>query len=108
MPVFMTPFQLLNLRQFLKDNRAYFVVLARNDQDVSKAVQFATKHKLALSVYGTGHEFQDRNAGIEPNGLLIRTVCLRRVEMDLEPTNRFNHPDGVSVKQNLISSSGLL
>ena len=96
MPVFLTPFQLLNLRQYLVDTRAYFVVLARDDQDVSKAVQFATEHKLALSVYGTGHEFQDRNAAMAPNGLLIRTICLRRVEMDLDPNNRFGHPDGVS------------
>ena len=98
MPIFMTPYQLLNLRQYLKDNKAYFVVLARNDQDVSKAVQFATEHKLALSVYSTGHEFQDRSSGIAPNGLLIRTVCLRRVEIDLEQNNRFNHPDGVSTQ----------
>ena len=97
MPVFMTPYQLMNLRQYLKDNKAYFVVLARNDQDVSKAVQFATDHKLALSVYGTGHEFQDRNSAVAPNGLLIRTLCLRRVEIDLEQNNRFNHPDGVSL-----------
>ena len=26
-----------------------------------------------LSVFGTGHEFNDRNSGLEPNSLLIRT-----------------------------------
>ena len=76
-------------------NEAYFVVLARNIQDVSKAVRFAADHNLALSVYGTGHEFQDRNAGLAPNGLLIRTICLRTVNIDLSPDNVFGNPDGV-------------
>ena len=94
----MYPQQLLNVRQHIKDNLAYFVVLARNKKDVSEAVKFAKAHNLALSVFGTGHEFQDRNGGIMANGLLIRTLCLRQVEIDLSPENRFKNPDGVSFK----------
>ena len=36
--------------------------------------RFATSHNLGISVFGTGHEFNDRNAGLEPNSLLIRYV----------------------------------
>ena len=92
----MYPQQLLNVRQHIKDNLAYFVVLARNEKDVSEAVKFAKAHNLALSVFGTGHEFQDRNGGVSANGLLIRTLCLRKVDIDLSPENRFKHSDGVS------------
>ena len=93
--IFTTPYHLLNLRQFINDNKAFFVILARTKEDVSSAVQFASKHNLALSVFSTGHEFQDRNGALAPNGLLIRTTCLRTVEIDLDPNNRFGHPDGV-------------
>ena len=58
MPVMLSPYEFLNLRNHLKDTKAYFVVLARFDTDISKAVQFAAKHNLALSIFGTGHEFQ--------------------------------------------------
>ena len=92
--MFLTPYQLLNTRTHFDENSAFFVVLARNDKDVSKAVQFAANHNLALSIYGTGHEFQDRNAGLAPNGLLIRTICLRDVSVDKNQMNVFNHPDG--------------
>ena len=94
MPYFITPHELLNLRNYIKDNKAYFVILARNDMDVSKAVQFSAQHNLAFSVFGTGL-FQDRNSGPGLNGLLIRTICLRNVDIDLDPTNHFKHPDGV-------------
>ena len=98
LPALMYPQQLLNVRQHIKDNLAYFVVLARNEKDVSEAVKFAKAHNLALSVFGTGHEFQDRNGGVSANGLLIRTLCLRKVDIDLSPENRFKHSDGVSFK----------
>jgi hypothetical protein len=85
----------MNLRNFLVESKAYFVILARTKDDVAQSVMFASKHNLALSVYSTGHEFQDRNAGLAPDGLLIRTICLRTVEINLEPENQFGHPDGV-------------
>lgn len=91
----MTPYELLNLRNHLSDTLAHFVVLARNKMDVSKAVRFAAKHELALTVFGTGHDYQDRNAICSPFGLLIRTICLRQVEVDLNPNNTFGHEDGV-------------
>ena len=98
LPALMYPQQLLNVRQHIKDNLAYFVVLARNEKDVSEAVKFAKAHNLAFSVFGTGHEFQDRNGGVSANGLLIRTLCLRKVDIDLSPENHFKHSDGVSFK----------
>ena len=55
MPVLMTPYHMMNLRQhFTDDKSAYFVVLPRTAKDVSKAVLFAKTHQLALSVFGTG------------------------------------------------------
>ncbi len=96
MGIFVSPFKLLNIRNFIKESEAYFVVLARNNKDVSEAVKFATAHNLVLSVFGTGHEFQDRNAGLAPNGLLIRTICLNTADFDLSPDNVFKHPDGVN------------
>lgn len=94
MSAFLRPYDFLNLRNFLVDRKAYFVVLARSIEDVSKAVRFARDHSLALSVFGTGHEFQDRNAALAPNGLLIRTICLRTVNIDLDANNHFGHPGG--------------
>ncbi len=91
---FLTAWEMMNLRNYIRANAAYFVVTARNADDVSKAVMFATAHNLAISVFGTGHEFQDRNSGLAPDGLLIRTVCLRSVQVDLED-NQLGHADGV-------------
>jgi hypothetical protein len=53
-----TPYQLLNFRIFISSNLAYFVVMARTTNDVSQAVQFASRHNLSISVMSTGHEFQ--------------------------------------------------
>ena len=47
-----------------------------------------------LSVFGTGHEFNDRNSGLEPNSLLIRTTCLYSAEVELAAHNRHGHADG--------------
>ena len=58
MSTFLSPYELLNLRNFYIDNKAYFVILARSIEDVSEAVRFASLHQLALSIYSTGHEFQ--------------------------------------------------
>ena len=69
--------------------------MAHNESDVKAAVQFAVRHNLAIAVFSTGHEFNDRNAGPGPKGLLIRTTCLSAVEFDLSPANKFRHEDGV-------------
>ena len=42
----------------------------------------------------TGHEFQDRNAGLGDNGLVIRTTCLRDVQVELSPDNKYGSQDG--------------
>ena len=93
-PEEITPYELANLRNRVGDDKAYFVVIARNESDVVKAVQFATAHNIGISVFSTGHEFNDRNAGPGPNSLLIRTTCLRVVQFDLDQENRFGYPDG--------------
>lgn len=89
-------YTLLLQRHHISDAMPFFAILPRTAEDVSKAVQFAAKHNLAFSVFSTGHEFQDRNAPLAPNGLLIRTTCLRTVEIDLDPANKFGHEHGVS------------
>ena len=60
-----------------------------------ESVKFATAHNIGVSVFGTGHEFNDRGGGPSSNTLLIRTTCLRSVEFDLNTDNRFGHVDGV-------------
>ena len=69
-------------------------MLARSEADVMKAIRFATNYHLAISVFGTGHEFNDRNAGQANNSLLIRTMCLRTADIDLKPSEYFDHKDG--------------
>ena len=71
----------------------------QNEEDVSKAVLFARRHRLGLAVLSTGHDFNDRNAGPPAAAdvtLLIRTTCLRSAELMLDPKNRFDHVDGVA------------
>ena len=57
-PNILTPYMLLNLRNYVNQGLAYFVVLARNESDISKSVIFAASHNIAISVMSTGHEFQ--------------------------------------------------
>ena len=71
------------------------MVLARSEDDVAKSIQFARNHMMAISVFGTGHEFNDRNAGEGTNSLLIRTMCLRNAEINLDYSEEFEHADGV-------------
>ena len=94
-PHFVKPYDLLNFRNHVTDRKSYFVVLARTQNDVIESVKFASTHNIGVSVFSTGHEFNDRNAGPGENALLIRTTCLQSVQFDLNEKNRFNHPDGV-------------
>jgi len=95
-PDMITPYELGNLRnRVTADDIAYFVVIARNTSDVTASVQFAAKHNLGISVFSTGHEFNDRNAGPGTNSLLIRTTCLDSVNFDLDEENQFGWRDGV-------------
>ena len=94
-PLFVRPHSLLNYRNNWDDCKGYFVVVARTENDVIESVRFAAAHNIGISVFSTGHEFNDRNAGAGPNTLLIRTTCLRTVEFDLGDNNRFGHADGV-------------
>ena len=52
------------------------MILARSVEDVSEAVQFATKHNLAISVMSTGHEFQVRAGANFINPTLPKTFYL--------------------------------
>ena len=91
----LTIYELATLRNKVMDgNKAFFVVIAKDQTDVVKAVKFATEHNIGISVFSTGHEFNDRNSGLEPNSLLIRTTCLRTSELELAEDNKFGHPDG--------------
>ena len=96
------------MRNFISGNKPYFVILPKTERGVSIGVKFAAQHNLSLAVFGTGHEFQDRNSAIEPNGLLIRTICLRTVNIDIDPNNRFGHADGVSKDKKIIKQMQLL
>ena len=91
----LTIYELATLRNKVMDtNQVFFVVIAKDQSDVVKAVKFATEHNIGISVFSTGHEFNDRNGGVEPNSLLIRTTCLRTTELELAESNKFGHPDG--------------
>ena len=94
-PTFVRPYKLLNYRNHANDWKGYFVIFARTENDIVESVRFASKHNIGISIFSTGHEFNDRNAGPGPNTLLIRTTCLRTVELDLNENNRFGHPDGI-------------
>ena len=86
----------MNFRNHVTDRKGYFVVLARTQNDVIESVKFAASHNIGVSVFSTGHEFNDRNSGPVANSLLIRTMCLQSVEIDLHEDNRFNHPGGIA------------
>ena len=90
-----TPYNLLTTRNSVSGNKAYFVVLARTEADVISSIKFAKSHSMALSVFSTGHEFNDRNGGLATNSILIRTTCLRTADINLEPSTVFNHTEGV-------------
>merc|ERR1719193_1700724 len=89
-----TPYQRPDLRQRLTENLAFFVVLPRNPADVQASVQFARAHNIGISVFSTGHEFNDRGGGPGNNTLLLRTSCLASVDFDLDE-NRFGEEAGV-------------
>ena len=73
----MTPYQVLNNRNFKHEWMAAFIVNAEFPSDIKTSIEFAKKHNLGISVINTGHELQDRNAGPGPNTLLILTTCFR-------------------------------
>ena len=73
----MTPYQFLNNRNYKKEWMAAFIVTPHSREDIQKAVRFAKKHRLGVSIMSTGHDLQDRNAGAGPNTLLIRTTCFQ-------------------------------
>ena len=82
-PHFIKAYDLLNFRNHNTDRKGFFVVLARTQNDVIESVKFATSHNIGVSVFSTGHEFNDRGSGPCPNTLLIRTTCLTAAEFDL-------------------------
>ena len=60
-PARITIYELANLRNKIKENKAFFVVIAKDQSDVVKAVTFVTTHNIGISVFSTGHEFNDRS-----------------------------------------------
>ena len=95
-PHFIKAYDLLNFRNHNTDRKGFFVVLARTQNDVIESIKFATTHNIGVSVFSTGHEFNDRGSGPCPNTLLIRTTCLSAAEFDLTEDNRFAHSDGIA------------
>ena len=87
----MTPFQFLNNRNYKKEWKAAFIVTAEHPDDIVKAVQFANHHSLGISVFSTGHDLQDRNAGAGPNTLLIRTTCFQNFTFVNESIVNYNN-----------------
>ena len=73
----MTPYQILNNRNYRKEWMAAFIVNAESPEDIKHSIEFAKTHNLGISVINTGHEMVDRNAGPGPNTLLIRTTCFQ-------------------------------
>ena len=73
----MTPYQILNNRNYRKEWMAAFIVNANSSEDIKLSIEFAKTYNLGISVINTGHEMVDRNAGPGPNSLLIRTTCFR-------------------------------
>eukprot|EP00128_Syssomonas_multiformis_P015447 Colp12_sorted_trinity150504_noHs@18271 len=61
-----------------------FIVWAVTAEHVQKAVQFANKHNLCVSVAGTGHDFINRHSC--PDGVFIRTTLLKEKSWDLAPS----------------------
>ena len=80
----MTPYQFLNNRNYKKEWKAAIIVTPSTPDDISKAVKFARKHGLGISIMSTGHDLQDRNAGAGPNTLLIRTTCFQDWKVSAE------------------------
>ena len=74
-----------------------FIVTANSTEDIQKALEFANKHDLGVSVMGTGHEFLDRNAGPGPNSLLIRTTCFRKFEFNDSPIKGFIEKENITL-----------
>jgi FAD/FMN-containing dehydrogenase len=56
-----------------------YSVAAESAKDVAAAVIFAKKHKLPLTIKGTGHDYLGRSSS--PNSLLIWTHKMRRIAM---------------------------
>ena len=65
----MTPYQILNNRNYRKEWMAAFIVNAESPEDIKLSIEFAKTHNLGISVINTGHEMVDRNAGPGPNSL---------------------------------------
>ncbi|KAF1983079.1 FAD-binding domain-containing protein [Aulographum hederae CBS 113979] len=66
--------------------RADYRYTVRSSEDVEKAVQFAAKHNIRLTMINTGHDYHGRNDA--PSGLQIDTSQLRGVSVlsKFEPT----------------------
>jgi hypothetical protein len=84
-PDILTPYILLNLKNHVAGGLAYFVVLARNESDISKAVLFATAHDIAVSVMSTGHEFQVRGRTLMTSSLPCIRMNNTLQKLALEP-----------------------
>ncbi|KAK8859636.1 Ribonuclease T2-like protein [Apiospora arundinis] len=54
----------------------FIVVFPLNERHVAAALEFAVRHRLCISITGTGHEYKSRNS-CPTGGILIRTILLK-------------------------------
>jgi ribonuclease T2 len=62
----------------------YFTVYATSLSHVQAAVSFAAKHRLCVSVAGTGHDFLNRHSC--PGGVMIRTTLIKGADWTADGT----------------------
>jgi len=69
-----------NERQCKQGSIPQYAVRARNAQDISVAVKFATKHSIPVVIKNTGHDYLGRSS--RRNALLIWTHFLREISFE--------------------------
>jgi len=90
-----TSFEYVSFRNHLVNWNPAIVVVARHKNDVVQAVKFALNYNLGISIMGTGHSMDDRNAGPVNHSILIQTTCLRNYSVNIHDTNPYNWADGI-------------
>ncbi|KAJ9442267.1 hypothetical protein DIPPA_09121 [Diplonema papillatum] len=82
-----------------------FVVFPLTVAHVQASLAFAKKHRLCVTLAGTGHEFYGRNQPLHCNGgsILIRPLLMKSKEADLADAAGLGHPSFVCGAGNVFS-----
>ncbi|KAK5360520.1 hypothetical protein LTR20_002461, partial [Exophiala xenobiotica] len=59
-----------------RDWNSFIVVFPLNERHIASALTFAARHRLCISISGTGHEYNSRNS-CPTSGILIRTILFK-------------------------------